>query len=82
MNPRVISVIPKDDFTLEITFSNGEAGVYDCSSLLDFGVFQELKDIDYFRKVRAAYGTVVWPHEQDICPDTVYIDSMKIITSR
>ncbi len=79
MNPRVISVIPKDDYTLEITFSNGEMGVYDCSPLLDFGVFQELKDIDYFRKVRAAYGTVVWPHEQDICPDTVYIDSMKIV---
>ena len=82
MNTRVISVVPKDDYTLEITFSNGEAGIYDCTPLLDFGVFQELKDIDYFRKVRAAHGTVVWPHEQDICPDTVYIDSMKIITSR
>ncbi len=79
MNPRVISVLPKDDYTLEITFSNGEMGTYDCSPLLDFGVFQELKDIDYFRNVRVAYGTVVWPHEQDICPDTVYIDSMKIV---
>jgi hypothetical protein len=79
MNPRVISVVPKDNYTLEITFSNGEIGIYDCSPLLDFGVFQELKDIDYFRKVRVAYGTVVWPHEQDICPDTVYIDSMKIV---
>jgi hypothetical protein len=22
-------------------------------------------------------GTVTWPNEQDICPDTVYLDSQK-----
>ncbi|MHB9028976.1 MAG: DUF2442 domain-containing protein, partial [Candidatus Latescibacterota bacterium] len=42
------------------------------------GVFQELKNIHYFKQVRGAYGTVAWPHEQDICPDTLYLDSEKI----
>ncbi|WKZ18253.1 MAG: DUF2442 domain-containing protein [Candidatus Jettenia sp. CY-1] len=42
------------------------------------GVFTELKDKIYFQQVRAVHGTVVWPHEQDICPDTLYIDSIKI----
>ena len=77
MNPRVESVRPRDDFQLEITFGNGETGVYDCRPLLDFGVFTELKDIQYFRQVRVVHGTVVWPHEQDICPDTLYVDSRK-----
>ena len=77
MNPRVIAVKPKSGYRLEITFSNGERGTYDCSPLLDLGVFQELKDEEYFRQVRAENGTVVWPHEQDICPDTLYLDSRK-----
>jgi len=72
MNPRVKSVIPKDDYKLEIEFTNGECAVYDCASLLDFGVFQELRDVAYFRQARVEGGTVVWPHEQDICPDTLY----------
>jgi hypothetical protein len=75
MNPRVEDVKPTADYRLEITFSNGENGVYDCRPLLDFGVFRELKDETYFRQARAIGGTVVWPHEQDICPDTLYLDS-------
>ncbi|MBI3815547.1 MAG: DUF2442 domain-containing protein [Nitrospinae bacterium] len=78
MNPRVKAVKARDNYKLEIIFSNGEVGIYDCSPLLNFGVFAELKDKVYFQQVRAAYGTVVWPHEQDICPDTLYLDSIKI----
>ena len=77
MNPRVTSVIPIDNHKLSLTFSNGEKGIYDCSHLLDFGVFQELRDNVYFHRVKAVDGTVVWPHEQDICPDTLYLDSHK-----
>ena len=78
MNPRVKSVVPRDDYTLQIEFANGEIGVYDCAPHLDFGVFQELRDIEYFKSARAEGGTVVWPHEQDICPDTLYEDSKKL----
>ena len=76
MNPRVKSVIAGDDYKLEITFAGGEMGVFDCAHLLNFGVFRELRDISYFKQARAEGGTVVWPHEQDICPDTLYEDSM------
>jgi hypothetical protein len=77
MNPRVKKVLPRPDYKLELEFKNGEKGIYDCSQLLDFGVFRELKDANYFNQVKALDGTVVWPHEQDICPDTLYLDSMK-----
>ena len=75
MNPRVQSVSPENGYKLRLTFTNGEVRVYDCSHLLDFGVFKELREVAYFRQVRAALGTVVWPNEQDICPDTLYEDS-------
>jgi len=78
MNPRVKTVVAKEDHRLEITFSNGEVGVYDCTPILDFGVFKELRDTGYFKQARAVGGTVVWPHEQDICPDTLYEDSKKL----
>lgn len=80
MNPRVMSVVAKEDHKLEITFLNGEVGIYDCTPLLDFGVFKELRDVAYFTQARVEGGTVVWPHEQDICPDTLYEDSRKLVS--
>jgi Protein of unknown function (DUF2442) len=78
MNPRVKAVQATDDFKLELLFTNGERGIYDCSHFLDFGVFRELQDKAYFRRAKVLHGTVVWPHEQDICPDTLYLASEKL----
>jgi hypothetical protein len=78
MNPRVAAITATDDYKLEIEFTNGEIGVFDCAPLLEFGVFRELQDINYFKKAHVDGGTVAWPHDQDICPDTLYEDSMKL----
>ena len=75
MNPRVKTATTTDDYKLRLVFTNGETGVFDCSHLLTFGVFKELKNKNYFSQARVEYGTVTWPHEQDICPDTLYVDS-------
>ena len=77
MNPRVKSVKALSNYKLEIIFDSGEAGVYDCSPLLGFGVFKELKDRGYFKLVKVQDGTVVWPRGQDMCPDTLYMDLWK-----
>lgn len=77
MNPRVCEALPTNNYQLNLVFTNGEYGVYDCSELLDFGVFRELKNKHYFKQAKVVDGTVVWPHEQDICPDTLYLDSLK-----
>lgn len=77
MNPRVKSVSAEDDYRLRLTFTNNEHGIYDCKPLLQFGVFKELQDPAYFREARVAYGTVTWPHEQDICPDTLYENAVR-----
>lgn len=74
MNPRIVKVIANNDYTLLIEFKNGEKKIYDMNPLLNFGVFKELKDISYFLQVKPFMGTISWPHGQDICPDTLYID--------
>lgn len=73
MNPRIVEATPTDDYKIALRFTNGELGVYDCSSLLDFGVFQELRDKNYFKRVKVLGGATVLPNEQDICPDTLYL---------
>jgi hypothetical protein len=70
-------VEPLKDYHLRLEFTNGEIGVYDCRPLLECGVFQELKDVEYFEQVKVFLGSVTWPHEQDICPDTLYLRSDK-----
>lgn len=74
MNPRVTNVVANDDYTLNIEFENGEKKIFDIQPLLNFGVFKELKDLLYFKKVKPFMGTISWPHGQDICPDTLYIE--------
>lgn len=78
MNPRVTAVFPEAGHKLRLRFRNGEERIFDCTHLLDHGVFRELVDDVYFRRVRACDGTVCWPHEQDICPDTLYMDSAPV----
>ncbi|NOU22494.1 MAG: DUF2442 domain-containing protein [Methyloglobulus sp.] len=77
MNPRISKAAPMDNYKLQLIFTNGERGIYDCSNLLNFGVFKELGGKNYFNQVKVSDGTVVWPHEQDICPDTLYLDAEK-----
>jgi len=79
MNPRVSKVTPLEGYKLRIEFNNGEVGEYDCTPLLEFGVFKELKNVQYFQSVKVVGGTVAWPNEQDICPDTLYLDSVKFV---
>ena len=79
MNPRVKSVTALNGFKLSIQFTNNEMGIYDVQPFLNFGVFSELKEESYFKRVKVFNGTVVWPNEQDICPDTVYLESIKTV---
>jgi hypothetical protein len=78
MNPRVKYVEPAQDYTIHLWFENGEQGIYDVKPLLDLGVFRSLRDPEVFNSVHPFLGTVQWNNEVDICPDTIYLDSVKI----
>jgi hypothetical protein len=71
---KVVSVEPIEGYKLRLKLSDGRKGIFDVSLYLDMEVFRELKDPQYFRRVFINYGTVVWPHEQDIAPDTIEVD--------
>ena len=73
MNAKVLNVEPTDDHHLIVTFINGERKKVDISPYLEKGVFRELKRINYFKRVSVSFGSVVWPHEQDLSYDTLYL---------
>ena len=78
MNPEVVNVLPETDYTLHLWFTNGEEGIFDVKPYLNKGIFRDLQDISMFNSVRPFIGTIQWANEADLCPDTVYMDSVKI----
>mgnify|MGYP001465232415 FL=1 len=75
MYPAVKEVIPGDDYILSIVFDNGEQGYLDMKPILDFGIFQRIKDYNAFRRVRVAFDTVEWDCGVDLDPEFVYKES-------
>ena len=75
---RVIAMAANDDFSLDLKFNDDSVKRFDAKPYLDYEFFRELKDPNYFKQVRIAFGTVQWPHEQDISPETLYLESISI----
>ena len=79
MNPRVKKVTPNPDYTITLTFTNGEVRVFDVKPYLNFGFFNELKDMSVFNSVKPVLGSIEWKDGQDFCPDTLYLDSKPMV---
>jgi len=78
---RVVDAKANEDFSLDLKFDDGSVKRFDVTPYLNLGVFRELRDADYFKQVTIAFGTVQWPNEQDISPDTMYIEGVDIAES-
>ena len=76
MNPRVVAVQQNPDYTIILTFSNGEVKTFDVKPYLRVGIFRELQDQRFFNSVRPFLGSIQWQNGQDFCPDTLYLESV------
>ena len=70
------AVQPLEGRTVRMRLSDGSVVVRDLSELLDgIGVFERISvDDAAFREVFVDYGTLVWPGEVDIAPETLIWD--------
>lgn len=68
----VVAVTPLPDFKLSITFENGDRRLFDMVPYLDKGVFQLLQDESLFQQAHVDLGTVCWPGNIDIAPETLH----------
>ncbi len=77
INPRVKDVKPNPDYTLTLTFSNGEVKIFDVKPYMDKGIFRELRDRSVFNSVKPFLGSIQWQNGQDFCPDTLYLEGVR-----
>lgn len=73
---RISAVRPLEGRLVELTLSDGSVVERDLSALLDgVGVFERISfDDAAFREVYVDYGTLAWPGEVDIAPETLIWD--------
>jgi len=74
----VTHVLVRGGYRLELVFDTGETRIFDATPYLQKGVFQRLRDPDLFRQAYVAFGTVCWPGDLDIAPETLYDQSRAI----
>lgn len=63
---------------LYVEIADGRRGIFDVKPYLNHGVFRELRNQDYFRQVGIVLGAVMWPHEQDIAPETLVAELVPV----
>jgi hypothetical protein len=82
--PLLIEATPRDGYVVHVRFEDGTSADIDLSYLAEYGgVFAPLSDPGYFRRLRAdpELGTIVWPNEADIAPETLYAHAQRGATT-
>lgn len=55
-----------------VWFADGLQGVVEFRHSHLYGVFEKLKDPEFFARIRVEDGFVSWPGEIDLAPDAMY----------
>ena len=74
--PLLLEAAPLGEYEVRLRFDDGLAAKVDLSYLIEYGgVFEPLGDPGFFRRLRAdrEAGTIVWPNEADVAPETLYL---------
>ena len=66
------------DYKILVTFDNGEKKLADCSQWLGGGIFEVLKNKDYFKKFFVDGWSISWPNGADISPEALYEESLPV----
>jgi len=72
--PRVIDARHAGGYRVWLRFADGVTGEIDLSDVLWGPVFEPLKDVDKFAKLRAdaELETLVWDNGADLAPESLY----------
>ena len=70
---RVVAAKVVNDLSMLVTFSTGEARLFDASSLLEMPVFAPLRSNEVFSGFAIDHGAASWAGgDIDLAPETMY----------
>jgi len=74
MTPRLVKADYVRDFTVRLRFADGTEGEVDLSPELTGGVFEALRDVEYFKQleINQDIRTLAWPNGADFAPEFLY----------
>jgi hypothetical protein len=81
MTPDVTSVFSLQDYELLVSFDDGQLRRFSMRPYLDFPAYQPLTEASRFMEVHVFNGTVAWPGDIDISPDTLYLAGKPVNSS-
>ena len=70
----VVDVKPLEHLGLFVQFADGLRGEVRFTPEHLTGVFEPLKDANFFKQVYLDHGAVTWPGQIDLAPDAMYQD--------
>ena len=82
MFPKIVQVVPTEEYTVYVYFEDGKIVCYDVKPLLDKEIFAALREIEYFIETCTIMNdTLAWDVSGnrdntaciDIDPDTLYM---------
>ncbi|SHI58642.1 Protein of unknown function [Cruoricaptor ignavus] len=62
----------RNDFKINLTFSDGKSGIVDFENLLDEKIFLPLKNPGEFKNFRLNSWTLEWENGADFSPEFLY----------
>ncbi len=78
---QIVKVIPRKNYSLEVTFLSGEKGLFSMTELIESKIYGCLKDENMFSHVHIdpIAGTVAWLCGLDISPTLIYKSMTPIV---
>ncbi|MCZ8357850.1 MAG: DUF2442 domain-containing protein [Microcystis sp. LE19-388.1G] len=71
----IIEVKPLNNYQLYLKFEDNQEGIINLEEIIKFvGIFQPLKDLNFFKtvKINPDWGTIYWENGADLDPDVLY----------
>ena len=78
----VTRVVARENFSLLLELENGERRYFGMAPYIDRKPWVRLKTTNAFAGAFVDYGTVIWPGNIDIDPETLYELSVPVVTPR